>query len=204
MKKILTFFGLLILLILSSFIYFWWKVDRVSKVTSVNESGDTALILGTKVFVNGQINQCLVARLEKGVQLLQKKKVTALIMTGGRDKLNQPTQAQLMASLARYQGVAANVIWTENNSSDTWENIAFAQKIIQKHHWKHIILVTEPYHLPRALMIAHYFNLKVTPVAVTSSPCWQNKLSRFFFTGRDFLAYLQDSWRVFSSTPYPE
>ncbi len=185
-----------------SFRLFWLKVSRISH-QSITEEGEVAIILGTRVFVNGQVNQCLVARLEKGIQLLQHKKVTALIMTGGRDRINQPTQAQIMASLARYHGVAANVIWTENKSSDTWENIAFAKKIIQNHHWKKILIVSEPYHLPRAVMIARYFNLTVVPVAVTSSQCWRNKLSRWFFLSRDFLAYLQDSWRILSSPAAP-
>ncbi len=205
MKKLSSLFLCSFLVIgVVTFLIFWLKVSHISHQSKTKPQGEVAVILGTRVFVNGRVNQCLVARLEKGIQLLQQKRVRALIMTGGRDKINQPTQAQLMASLARYHGVAANVIWTENNSSDTWENIAFAKKIIQKHHWNKILIVSEPYHLPRAVMIAHHFNLEVAPIGVTSSQCWQNKLSRWFFIIRDFLAYLQDSWRIFSSPALPE
>ncbi len=164
-----------------------------------NESAaDVAVVLGTKTYINGQLNKCLLARLDKGISLVKDNKVKALIMTGGRDQLDQPSQAQILASLARHQGINPAIIWTENDSSDTWENIKFAKRIIDQNNWQSVLIVTEPYHLLRALMISRHFGLNSAPSKVTNSLCWQDKLTRLFLTGRDYLAYLQDSWRSFS------
>lgn len=183
---ILTFLAFLGFFIKSSF----WPDTQTQ--------ADVAVVLGTKTYVDGQLNECLLARLNKGIDLVKQNKVKALIMTGGRDQLDQPTQAQILASLARYQGVSASVIWTENKSSDTWENIKFAKQIIDKNKWQTVLVVTEPYHLLRALMIANHFGLDSAPSKVIASPCWQDRFTRFILTGRDFVAYLKDSWRAFS------
>ena len=197
MKKIITIIiASTIFTFLVSLIRFIWQINHFSHLS---KPVDAVLILGTKTYINGNINQCLIARLDHGIQLIQNDLAKFLILSGGRDRLNQPTQAQIMASLARAKGIDPTIIWTENRSRDTWENILYTQKIIQENNWHTIALVTEPYHLKRALMIAKALNLQAYPSPVTTSPCWQNPQLKYLLILRDFLAFWQDYWRIFNA-----
>ncbi len=197
MKKTFIFIiTLAILTFLFALTRFVWQINHLSPFF---QPVDAALILGTRTYVKGNINQCLVARLNHGIKLIQQNKAKFLVLSGGRDSLDQPTQAQVMASLARLKGIKPTIIWTENQSSDTWENIFYARKIIQKNNWHTVALVTEPYHLKRALMIAQALGLHAYPAPVTNSPCWQNQKLKYPLILRDFLAFWQDYWRIFNA-----
>ncbi len=197
MKKTFIFIiTLAILVFLFTLTRFVWQINHLPPLS---QSVDAALILGTKTYVNGDINQCLIARLNHGIKLVQQNKAKFLVLSGGRDRLNQPTQAQVMASLARLKGVNPTIIWTENQSSDTWENILYTKNIIQKNNWHTIALVTEPYHLKRALMIANALGLRAYPAPVLNSPCWQDLQLKYSLIFRDFLAFWQDYWRIFNA-----
>ncbi|NOY15269.1 MAG: YdcF family protein [bacterium] len=196
MKKFL--FSLAVLLIAGLIGLSGWFFWRPYHLPALNQKVDAAVILGTKTYIDGQINQCLLARLDTGISLIKTGQASALIMTGGRDSLNQPTQAQVMASLARHKGINPRIIWTENKSSDTWENILFARQIIVKNNWTKIAIVTEPYHMTRALMISKALGINSYPAPAVKSPCWQNNKLRLQLLGRDFLAFWQDYWRIFN------
>jgi len=195
-------FGLVVLGLVGVVGVLAW-LNFVKTAYNYHQSEKTAqavVILGTTAYVDGRLNQCLKARVDTAVKLYQTGRVKAVITTGGRDALDQPSQAQILASLVRYQGVPAQVIWTENDSVDTWENIKYAARIARRHNWNEVFLVTEPYHLNRALMIARHFGFQAYPAPALQSRCWQNRPTRYMLLLRDFLAYWQDYWRIINDS----
>ena len=68
------------------------------------------------------------------------------------------------------------------NVKSTYENFSFSQEIINLSGSKSVIIVTEPFHVPRAEMVAKKLNFNYTLSPAVDSPCWEpNKyLTKYF------------------------
>ena len=59
-----------------------------------------------------------------------------------------------MKELAISLGVPEQNIDIEDKAGNTYENIKFSSDIIRRHHFKNVIIVSSPYHLKRAQLVA--------------------------------------------------
>lgn len=73
-----------------------------------------------------------------------------IIFSGAALDPASPSNAQTMASAARAAGVPKTAIELDEAAANTRGNAAGAGEIIQRHHYRSIILVTSPYHQRRA------------------------------------------------------
>ena len=90
-------------------------------------------------------------RVKHAAELLKRGKVKALILTGrgaGGDS------ADAMREVAIAQGVPAEAIVLERESTSTRENVLFAQPIIVGRGYRRVALVTSRCHTPRAVAVA--------------------------------------------------
>ena len=55
------------------------------------------------------------------------------------------------------------VRWNEQRSQDTWQNAQYSAEILQHHHIHSIFLVTNAWHMRRAVLAFERAGLKVTP-----------------------------------------
>jgi uncharacterized SAM-binding protein YcdF (DUF218 family) len=120
---------------------------------------DVIIVLGYLVEDNGKLPEEQILRINKGIELLNKKQARNIIMNGGFgnhfNKTNKPL-AWYMKEFAMKQGIPSRKIISENKSANTIENILFSKAIIIKHKWKSIIIVSSKYHIPRVKMICKY------------------------------------------------
>lgn len=65
-----------------------------------------------------------------------------------------------MADLLRASGLPEAAILTEDRSTTTRQNLTNAQAILANHHAREVIIVTDPYHAPRACLIAWQIGLQ--------------------------------------------
>lgn len=114
-------------------------------------AADKAVILATKAYENGQLNPCLIARVQAGAELYQAGKIKKLVMSGGINRDHQ-YGSRNMQIIAEKMGVPAEAIEQEDQSSNTFENIIFSRKFIENS--PSVILVSAGFHLPRARWIA--------------------------------------------------
>lgn len=110
---------------------------------------DAALILGTRAYLNGAPNPCLVGRVTAGVDLANQGLVSTLMMSGGKDKEDGRIEAVTMQEISRDNGFKGSII-LEEKSRSTKENFNFSRPLLKAAGIQHIIVVTEPYHLWRA------------------------------------------------------
>lgn len=73
-----------------------------------------------------------------------------LLCSGGRPEPGDPPLAELMKR-ALEREFRTEVRWTEDRSSDTFENAAFAAEILKREGISRILLVSSAWHLPRAV-----------------------------------------------------
>lgn len=67
-----------------------------------------------------------------------------------------------MAGLLRSAGVPPEAILPEAHSTNTRENIRFARDLLALRGESDVVIVSDAYHLPRALVIARRLGLRAT------------------------------------------
>src|SRR5207247_1331686 len=83
-----------------------------------------------------------------------------------------PSEAGALAAVLESDGVPEGAITLEDQARDTVQNIQFSRAIMAAHGWRTAILVTEPHHIKRAMLIAQDAGLAVRASPATASPGW--------------------------------
>jgi len=111
--------------------------------------GEVVVVLGAAVWAGGVASPALQRRVIHGVLQMKARNADALLMTGGLG-LYPPTEARVMAGIARRMGVAKDEILLEENATTTRESAAFCAAIIAQRGYRDVLLVSDRYHLRRA------------------------------------------------------
>lgn len=162
----------------------------VQTETDTAQAADAAIILGAASYIDGEINPCLVSRVESGVQLYEDGTVPLLIMSGGDDEKHEGVnESDTMKQIAIAGGVPAEDIRVEDRSTSTYENIIYSNEILQTEQVTSVVLVTEPFHMPRARITAdRQLDIPVYVEPATDSPCWNDAHWTWYFL-REIFAF---------------
>ena len=123
-----------------------------------------ALVLGAAVWETGP-SPTLQRRVDAALELWRKGNADRFILCGGLGRW-PPSEAEVMAGLLRGAGVPADRILLEARSASTWENLLNALPLVQDLNTRRVWIVTDDYHMPRALLIARQLGLHAEPAAV--------------------------------------
>jgi len=93
---------------------------------------------------------------------LQKRTGLPVLVAGGIEK-SETTEADLMYKVLREEYQVKAGIYIENQSQNTFENARRVKKLLKEHHFKHILLVSSAFHMPRALAAFEDVEIIVTP-----------------------------------------
>ena len=116
---------------------------------------DAILVLGARVWDNGQPSGILKDRIKTGVDLYKSGASDRLLMSGdhGTDEYDE---VNAMKDYAIEQGVSPSVIFMDHAGFSTYESLYRARDIFQI---KKVVIVSQTYHLYRALYIARALGL---------------------------------------------
>ena len=92
---------------------------------------------------------------------LQRITNTPILASGGAPYGGKP-EADIMAETLK-QEFHAKTVWVENRSNDTAENAAYSASILKQHGISKIALVSQAWHLPRAMPFFQRQGLTVYP-----------------------------------------
>jgi uncharacterized SAM-binding protein YcdF (DUF218 family) len=116
---------------------------------------DAVLVLGTSSLVGGRPNPCMAARVAEGVRLVQAGMAPVLVVSGGFDPKDGLVEAETMAELAIDSGLAADQVLLETRATSSIENLTYSREVlVDGGRGERLIVVTEPFHLPRAMLAA--------------------------------------------------
>ena len=120
------------------------------EIESADISADCAIVLGCQVLPSGQPSTMLRHRLETGAELYFSGKVKKIIVSGdhGADHYDESNN---MKSYLIDMGIPSEDIFMDHAGFSTYESIYRAKEIFGA---KKIVIVTQKYHLHRALHIA--------------------------------------------------
>ncbi len=119
------------------------------------EDVDCILVLGCGVKENGEPSAMLHDRLVQGVALYEAGAAPKLLMSGDHGRENYD-EVDAMKHFAVEAGIDSSDVFMDHAGFSTYESMYRAREIFQA---KRIIIVTQEYHLYRAIYIAEQFGM---------------------------------------------
>ena len=141
--------------------------------------------------VRADVDAMTLERLRAGVRLHWETGLPILV-TGGGEKEGLVPVGTLMAQALRTD-FGVNPEWVERRSTTTYENAKFSAQILKKQNISDIYLVSQAWHLPRAVAAFEAAGLSSTPVPSSRHQPARGNLSTIIPAADA----LQVSYRVF-------
>jgi SanA protein len=116
----------------------------------------TAIVLGAKVFPDGRPSNYLQDRLDKAIELYKRKKVSRFLLSGDHGQTNYDEVNNMKAYLIK-NGIDTKDIFLDHAGFDTYNTMVRAKEIFEV---KDAIIVSQDFHLPRAIYIAREKGIK--------------------------------------------
>ena len=156
------------------------SAEEAAKIENV----DCILVLGAGVRSDGSLSAMLEDRLRRGVELYELGAAPKLLMSGdhGREGYDE---VDAMKTYAVGEGIPAEDVFMDHAGFSTYESMYRAKEIFQA---KRIIIVTQEYHLYRAIYIAESLGLKAYGVS-SDYRAYSGQVGRDF---REVLARVKD------------
>lgn len=133
------------------------SIDEAAKLQNV----DCILVLGCGVYANGTPSAMLEDRLKQSIALYNAGAAPKLLMSGDHGQKNYD-EVNTMKKYAVNAGIPSSDIFMDHAGFSTYESIYRAKDIFGA---KRIIIVTQKYHLHRALHIARALGLEAYGVS---------------------------------------
>lgn len=159
-------------------------------------NSEAALVLGAYVYQNGNVSPILADRLDVGIELYNNGTVDKLLLSGDHgqkryDEVNAMKQYTLLSNIIQED------IFLDHAGFNTYQSMYRAKEVFQA---KKLIIVTQSYHLPRAIYIAR--KLGMDAYGVASDKHYYPRINQY--KQREFLARCKDFVLVNFLKPKPK
>ncbi len=135
-------------------------VNNFSNLSEDGTSPKVAIVFGARVYSNERLSAMLRDRVDTAIDLYHAGQVDKLLLSGGQNGLeyDEPTA---MMSYALDRGVPAEDIQPDYGGRRTYDTCYRADHIFQV---EQAVLVTQEFHLPRALLLCDQLGIEVVGV----------------------------------------
>jgi len=176
----------LVALVCLAFVVTYWTVDRRSALDD-SAPADVILVLGSAVWPNEQPSPSLRARTERAIELYQQGYAPYLLLSGGLGQY-PPEEAEVMRRLAVEAGIPQEALILDKEAHSTWESMEQAREILEQEGWETAIIVSDPFHIERSLLMAGDAGFAAYGSPAPHSPTYTIPSRRLFYTSREVLA----------------
>ncbi|NLM47304.1 MAG: DUF218 domain-containing protein [Epulopiscium sp.] len=188
---------ILITVIVISLINYYMKrsvKDRIfESAEDIDFEADCILVLGAGV-KNERPSHMLEDRLKQGIKLYELGASDRLLMSGDHGR-KEYDEVNVMKKFAIDAGVPSEHIFMDHAGFSTYESLYRARDIFEA---KKVIIVTQEYHLYRALYISDKLGLEACGVSSDLRPYYGQKYREF----REYFARAKDFiWTIFKPEP---
>lgn len=160
------------------------------------EKSEAALVLGALVYSSGRVSPILADRLDFGIELYHKNKVDKLLLSGDHGRKHYD-EVNAMKNYVLDNDIPEKDIFMDHAGFNTYDSLYRARDVFKA---KKIIIVTQEYHLPRAIYIARKLGLDAYGVAADKH--FYPKIEMYKF--RESLARCKDFIYVNLLKPKPK
>lgn len=180
---------LLLILLLSFTLLFsviQWKIITTPYQEKPVPS-DTLIVLGAHLW-GDQPSPLLQYRLDKAIELYHLGYGKKIIVSGAQGHDEITTEAKAMAAYLIRNEIPKEDIFLEENSYNTFQNLKYSKEIMEKEGLRHAVVITNTFHLHRALRIAKYLDIEISGSAAKMHPFIGMKIK--YYT-REFFGVLK-------------
>ena len=157
--------------------------------TDGKANSDVAIVLGAGTS-NGEVSPVYRERINHGIWLYENDYVDYLILTGGIGEGNNSSDAYIAKQYALSKSVPEQVIFIEEKSTITEENLENAKAIMDENSFDTAIIVSDPLHMKRAMLMAGDYGIDAcsSPTPTTMYRSFKTKIlflvrEEFFYIG---------------------
>ena len=163
MAKIRTYLKYIVIICVAIYtvvLFVNWRVNSIGKPLMYNDinkapSSYTVIVLGASVYANGNLSPILKDRVDTAHQLYKSGKAQRFLLSGDHGQDNYD-EVNAMKDYLNAKGVPDEVIFLDHAGFDNYDSMYRAKHIFKVDS---AIVVTQQFHLPRALYIANALNL---------------------------------------------
>ena len=164
----------------------WLRVSAQAREDEAQRA-DVIIILGCAVWPGERPSPSLEARVQHGITLYQRGMADYLILSGGVGRY-PPAEAEVMRRLAVRAGVPEQSLILDTQSRSTIESIQRASSTMPEHDWNTAIIVSDPFHIYRALRMAQDEGIHAWGAPAPDSPTYTIPRLRYYYTFREVIA----------------
>jgi len=157
-------------------------------------TADAVVVLGAALAAPGVPGRVLRRRVRSAVEVANAHGAPFLVVSGGLT-LHPPAEAEVMRDLAVEAGLDADRIVIEDQARNTFENAVYTGRIMRERGWGRVVVVTDAFHMRRALYVFRTLGLAAEPAPVVRS-AEDAALAWYGGYAREALA-LAKSWYLF-------
>ena len=150
---------------------------------------DAIVVLGAAQW-NGRPSPVLQARLDRAIDLYQRGYAPLMVVTGGSAPGDQESEASVGRAYAVARQVPPEAILVEPESRTTAENLRGAWALLDPRESRSILLVSDPFHMGRALHIARDVGFVPHPAPTKDGPISRQPLKETEYVVREALALI--------------
>lgn len=143
---------------------------------SYEQPADGIVVLGAGVF-GDQPSPVFQERINHAIDLFEQGYAPLIIFTGGRGNKQQMAESEVAKAYAQNQGIPSNKILIETQSRTTEQNLYFAKQLADEWGIEAVIIVSDPLHMKRAMIIADDVGLVgySSPTPSTRYKSWRTR-----------------------------
>lgn len=172
-----------------------YEFSRPSPLTQA----DAAIVLGAAAW-DKRPSPVFRERINHALNLYRSGLVKKILFTGGSPKTGFMSEAAVARRYAINHGIDKEDIIYENQSRDTWQNLVNAQIEAGNNDIKTVIIVSDPYHLARAKLMAHDLGLDAQ-VSPTPTSRYTATYSKLRFLAQESYLLMIYQWTQFIRSP---
>ncbi len=173
-------------------VQFRYSSKLADSVSSANPAS-IAIVLGASVQSSGEPSDALRDRLLVAVDLFKRGKVERVLVSGDDGQFHID-EIRAMRKVLEDNGIPSNKILEDGHGYRTYES---CKRAVKKFDIKHAIIVTQRFHIGRALYLCNRLGMDATGVA-SDLTSYQRII---FFTARDLAASIEAWWDINVKAP---
>lgn len=154
------------LAVVSVNLYMSWSVRGETTTVQDAPHAQAGIVLGAMVNADGSMSAMLADRVDRAAELYKAGKVDSLIVSGDHGQWSYDEPNTMRRALQR-QGVPGSRIFTDHAGFNTWATMVRAKRVFNV---SSAIVVTQGFHMTRALYLADHAGLSATGVTSDIQP----------------------------------
>ena len=145
-----------------------WNAGRDEAFERSSEVVDAIVVLGAAQY-DGRPSPQLRSRLDHVMVLWNRGAAPLVVVTGGKQSGDRFTEAGTSRDYLVSQGIPPEAIVVESRSASTFQALETVHNVSRDDGWNQVVLVSDPYHVKRAQLVARELGLRAEISATRTS-----------------------------------